>query len=72
MPFYKRLKELREDNDLKQAYIAKKLNMPQPQYYRYEAGKRDIPTETLKELCLIYQVSADYILELPKNLKWPR
>ena len=72
MPYYKRLCELREDNDMSQDEVAKLLGMKQPQYSRYELGKRDIPTELLKKLCVIYNVSADYILELPKDLEWPR
>ena len=70
--YYKRLRELREDNDYTQRQIATLLDMPQTQYIRYEQGKRDIPTDILKKLCLIYKTSADYILELPKGLNWPR
>ena len=70
--YYKRLRELREDNDYTQREIAILLDMPQTQYLRYEQGKRDIPTDILKKLCLMYKVSADYILELPKGLNWPR
>ena len=69
--FYKRIRQLREDNDLSQRQIASILNMPQTQYLRYEQGKRDIPTETLRKLCEYYGVSADYILELPNDLYYP-
>ena len=69
---YKRIRELREDHDLSQRELADILNMKQPQYQRYETGLRDIPTDVLKQLCLQYNVSADYILELPKGLKHPR
>lgn len=72
MNFYKRIRELREDHDLSQREIAEILNIKQPQYQRYETGARDIPTDILKKLCLQYNVSADYILELPKGLKHPR
>jgi len=72
MPYYKRIRELREDNDLTQRNVSEILKMPQTQYLRYEQGQRDIPTDVLKQLCLIYKVSADYILELPKGLKWMR
>ena len=70
--YYKRIRELREDADLTQREVAKILDMPQTQYIRYEQGKRDIPTDVLKQLCLLYKVSADYILELPKGLLWLR
>ena len=72
MNYYKRIRELREDHDLSQRDLAKILDMKQPQYQRYETGIRDIPTDILIKLCLLYKVSADYILELPKGLKHPR
>lgn len=38
--------------------------MKQPQYYRYETGLRDIPSDILIALCKYYHVSSDYILGL--------
>lgn len=65
------LKDIREDKDLTQTMIAKLLNCKQNTYQQYESGKRQIPIEQLKKLCLCYGVSADYILGLPKGLKHP-
>ncbi|MGN1111843.1 MAG: helix-turn-helix domain-containing protein [Acutalibacteraceae bacterium] len=64
MACYKRIKELREDNDLTQQEVAKYLGMKQPQYFRYEKGTRDIPSDVLIALTKLYNVSADYILGL--------
>ena len=64
MPFYRRIRDLREDHDLSQRDIAAMLNMPQPQYWRYEQGYRDLPTDILIRLAQIYHVSTDYILGL--------
>lgn len=64
MGYYKRLKELREDNDYSQKQIANVLFTTQPQYYRYESGKRDLPCDLLVILAKFYNVSADYILGL--------
>ncbi len=69
--YLKKLKDLREDKDLKQHNIATILKMKQPQYARYENGIRDIPLEHLRALCLFYNVSADYILDLP-DLPYPK
>ncbi len=69
--YLKRLKELREDRDLKQTNIADILKMKQPQYTRYENGIRDLPIEHLTTLCKFYNVSADYILGLP-DLPYPK
>ncbi|MBR5620076.1 MAG: helix-turn-helix transcriptional regulator [Clostridia bacterium] len=62
MPYYKRIRELREDHDLTQREIADVLGMAQPQYFRYEQGYRDIPTDILLRLADYYDVSTDYIL----------
>ena len=61
--YYKRLRELREDSDYTQKEVAELLNITQPQYWLYEQGKRDLPTDILKKLSAIYEVSIDYILE---------
>lgn len=63
MAYYKRIRELREDNDRTQRDIAALLNMPQPQYFRYEQGYRDVPSDILIALADIYNTSTDYILE---------
>ncbi len=68
MGYYKRIRELREDHDFTQREIAKMLDMPQPQYYRYEQGFRDIPTDILIKLADIYNTSTDYILERTDNI----
>lgn len=62
MGYYRRVRELREDRDLTQRQVAAILNMPQPQYYRYEQGYRDIPTDILIQLADLYNTSTDYIL----------
>ena len=69
---YRKLEEIRQDHDKKQSEIAKILNITQQQYSLYETGKRELPINHLKTLCLYYQVSADYILDLPQGLSWPR
>ena len=61
---YKRIRELREDNDLLQKNLAEYLNCSQVAYSRYELGTRDIPTEVLIALSKFYNVSTDYILGL--------
>ena len=60
--YLKRLKDLREDNDLTQATIAKFLDITRPQYTLYETGKRDIPVDLLRLLAKFYNTSIDYIV----------
>lgn len=61
---FKRIRELREDHDLKQKDLADILNCSQQVYSNYELGQRDIPTDILIKLSRYYNVSSDYILEL--------
>lgn len=63
-----RLKDLREDNDLKQEDVAKILNISQTNYSKYELEKINIPVEALKKLAIFYNTSLDYILGLT-NIK---
>jgi transcriptional regulator with XRE-family HTH domain len=63
MAYYKRLRELREDHDLSQRKLAAHLNLTQTQYFRYEQGYRDLPTDILIRLADLYQTTTDYILE---------
>lgn len=58
----KRIRDLREDNDLKQEAVAKTLGITRQQYQLYESGKRKLPIDKLKLLCEFYNVSSDYIL----------
>ncbi len=66
------LRELREDSDLTQAQVAAVLGTTQQVYARYEKGINELPVRHLRALCLLYGVSADYILGLPEGLKRPR
>ena len=66
---YARLRDLREDRDLKQRELAAYLNCSQQVYSNYELGQRDIPTEVLIKLSALYNVSVDYILGITNNPK---
>ena len=62
--YYPRLKDLREDNDLKQKEIAAFLGIDQRVYSNYETGKREIPVHLLLKLAEYYHTSTDSILGL--------
>lgn len=66
---YKRIRDLREDNDLTQKELSKVLNCSQQVYSNYELGQRDIPTDILIKLSRFYKVSVNYILGLSDELK---
>ena len=67
MGYYKRIRDLREDNDMTQQQVSDYLKMKQPQYSRYEKGYRDIPSDVLIALADLYNTSTDYILERTDN-----
>ena len=69
MPYYKHIRELREDHDLTQRDLAEYLQITQPQYWRYEKGYRDIPTDIVIKLAERYDVTTDYILGVEKEKK---
>ena len=66
---YQRIRDLREDKDLKQRELAEILNCSQRVYSNYELGQRDIPTDILIKLSQFYNVSSDYILEISNSPK---
>mgnify|MGYP004531484449 CR=1 FL=1 len=72
MQKYQRIKDLREDKDLKQVDIANFLETTQKQYSRWETGQYPIPFEIVIKLAKYYDVSIDYIAGLTnsKNKTW--
>lgn len=59
-----RLKELREERNIKQTNIAKILQIRQNTYSQYENGQRQLPVDILIQLAEFYHVSTDFILGL--------
>ena len=68
---FKRIKDLREDNDKHQKDIAQLLGISQQYYSEYEKGNRTIPINHLITLAKYYNTSIDYIVGLSdeSNLK---
>lgn len=67
--YLKRLKDLREDNDLLQKQIAKELKIKRQVYGLYENGKRTIPIDLLIQLAKFYHTSIDYIVGMTDTKK---
>ena len=63
MFLYRRLRDLREDNDKTQKEIAQALNMQTTVYQRYERGERELPFWVAIKLADYYKVSLDYLAE---------
>lgn len=67
--YAKRIRDLREDLDIQQKNIAKVLHTTQSQYSKIELGKRKIFADEIIELCILYDVSADYLLGFTNEKK---
>lgn len=59
-----RIKETRERNGLTQAALAKKLGVTRSAVNSWEIGVSAPSVQYLIELCKLFSVSADYLLEL--------
>lgn len=68
-----RIKDIREDREMKQTDVAEFLNISQTNYSKYELGKINIPIETLKKMSILFDTSIDYLLGLTNEVKpYPR
>ena len=66
---YKNLKNIREDNDIKQREVAAYLNVSQNTYSQYETGAISLTAEVLIKLADFYGVSVDYLLDRTNDPK---
>lgn len=62
--YFKKIEDLRIDNDYTQEYVAERLNIAREVYRRYEKGTRTIPVDCLIKLAKLYNTSTDYLLGL--------
>ena len=66
-----RLTALRQDQDIGQKVIAQVLGCTQATVSKYELRQSRYDIDDLIKLCTFYNVSADYILGLPKGMDYP-
>lgn len=59
-----KIKELREDKDITQKDIARKLGISQQAVSLYETGNRELPYDILTAYAKIFHVTTDYLLGL--------
>lgn len=65
--YYQRIRDCREDKDLRQIDIAKIIEDTQQHYQQYESGKVEIPLHLMIELAKFYDVSIDYLAGLTND-----
>lgn len=69
--YIRRLRALREDNDLTQTQIAELLGTSQTMYARYERCANELPVRHLVKLCELYNVSSDQVLGIHRDSSRP-
>lgn len=67
MELYEKIRNIREQKEIKQKDMAKYLHMQPSTYNAYENGKRTISADLLKNICIFLNVSSDNLLDL--NIK---
>lgn len=68
-----RIRDLREDKDLKQREVAELLLCDQSLYSKYERGERELPLHLAVQLAEFYGVSVDYLVGLTdETAPYPR
>ena len=72
MTYNERIRDLRIDHDMTQAQMAILLGTTTQYYQKYEKGVRPLPLIHLEKICRFFNVSADYIIGLPKGMERPR
>lgn len=66
-----RLTALRQDRDMGQKAVAKALGCTQATVSKYELRQSRYSIDDLIKLCRLYNVSADYVLGLPRDMDFP-
>ena len=61
MKYNERIREIREEHNLTQTFVASLLKVGQRTYSDYESGKTRIPVDSLIVLAKYYNISMDYI-----------
>lgn len=71
MQYNEKIRFIREAKNITQTEIANAIGTSQKQYSKYETGINEMTVGKLKKICEYLQISADYILNLPKNGWYP-
>ena len=69
---FQRIRDLREDADMKQREMAKILHCSQQVYSDYELGTRNLPVDILIRLAQFHHTTTDYLLGLTDKRERPK
>lgn len=62
-----KLRELRLERGMSQGEVSKALGLTRNAFTNYELGIREPSLDTLRAICLLFEISADYLLDLSDN-----
>lgn len=65
--FSNRILHLRKSSSLTQQQVADKLGITRAAYCNYEIGIREPSMEILKRICMLFEVTSDYLIGLTDN-----
>lgn len=66
MEIHNRLTEARKNAKLTQSEVCTQMGISEMQLRRWEKGQSEMGIYKFKEICILYGVSADYILDIKK------
>lgn len=66
-----KIRNLREEQNLTQAKLGKELNMTQRKISYIENDRYEPSLDDIKAICSFFQISADFLLDLPNHLLYP-
>ena len=66
------MRYLREEKELNQTELGNKLGMTQRKLSYIECGKCEPNIDDLRAICKFFEISADYLLDIPDNFKYPK
>lgn len=69
LTFGEKLRYLREEKELNQTELGKKLGMTQRKLSYIECGKCEPNIDDLRAICKFFEVSADYMLDIPRRFE---
>lgn len=67
-----KLRLMREDKEISQEELGRFVNMSQRKISYIECGKYEPNIQDIQEICRYFKVSADYFLNLPQGMKYPK
>lgn len=72
LTFGEKLRNLREEKELNQTELGKHLGITQRKLSYLECGKCEPNIDDLRAICNFFEISSDYLLDIPDNYNYPK